>query len=59
MGSPLGGIDSPPVASRPQVIQELLVKTHDAAADYATERGENALMKAAANGHWAPWTENP
>ena len=30
------------------------MKTHDAALDYSTERGENALMKAAANGHWDP-----
>ena len=31
------------------------MKNHDAAPDYATERGESALMKAAANGHWESW----
>ena len=35
--------------------QEMLVKNYDSAPDYATERGESALMKAAANGHWEPW----
>eukprot|EP00439_Symbiodinium_sp_Y106_P029334 s3714_g3.t1 len=33
-------------------ICDMLVKSYDAAADYVTERGESALMKAAANGHW-------
>lgn len=40
--------------SMPCLGEEFLVKTHDTPADYATERGENALMKAAANGHWEP-----
>merc|ERR1711933_14188 len=33
-------------------ICEALVKEYAVAIDYATEKGETALMKAAANGHW-------
>eukprot|EP00438_Fugacium_kawagutii_P019715 Skav215093 [mRNA] locus=scaffold1068:117399:125083:+ [translate_table: standard] len=39
-------------------MRDFLVKTHDTPVDYATERGENALMKAAANGHWEPCTQH-